>query len=466
MAKILRKNLTSFLRTRGAVRSRELCAQFGVKQQTMSGALIAASREILKIGGGSRTRYALRREIGTLGNSWPIFRVDSAGMLSDFGRLHAIFGENSSAEFAFVPAAGIPHETFAALVGEEFADGIFPDLPWFLADHRPRGFLGREIAAKLARERTDFPENVGLWPAETILRYWLEFGGDIAGALIVGETARERFLSGTDAGAEPLAEDARAEAFPRLCERALAGTLPFSSAAGEQPKFVAAVRGGNGEIRQVLVKFSGDISAAAGRRTADLLIAEKTASDLLGAAGFRVPRTEILFAGGRCFLESARIDRCGARGRIFTVSLEAIDAAFLGENGANPWPEAVARGAEFGLFSESDAAKVRELYEFGRAIGNTDMHFGNLSFELAAGTENSAAGTPAFRLAPVYDMLPAAYAPQSDLTSLRRDAVGGFPADALSRERATEFWKTLSADARVSGDFRAVAARNFEKFSA
>lgn len=451
MPRIPQEELYRFLRMRGKSSSRELCAHFGVSQPTMSNALTAHARKILKLGGASRTRYALRRDIANLGDAWSVFRADAAGDLRKFATLYSIFGENARAEFAWKPERGVPAETLFMLTGTEFRDGFFPDLPWFMFDHRPQGFLGRAIARKM--RDLNFPERPEMWGSAEILAYWLLSGDDIPGALIIGERMAEKFLSGS---AEPLVAEAdRADAFPRLADAANENAPALSSVAGEQPKFLCAVGGAAGTARQVLVKFSGDTASAAGRRTADLLVAEKTASDVLGEAGVPVPRTEIIFAGTRCFLESERIDRRGARGRVFSVSLEAIDAAFLGVNGSGNWATAAERGAEIGLFSETDAERVRELCEFGRAVGNTDMHFGNLSFV--------AEDALPYRLAPIYDMLPTAYAPQRDLTSMKQDALSAVPATPRVRELALSFWRKLAADPRVSENFRGIARANADR---
>lgn len=449
MTRISREELLRFLKIHGNARSRELCAHFGVSQPTMSNALTAGAREILKIGGGSRTRYALRREIANFGSAWSVFLVNPAGDIRKFATLYSVYGENARGEFAWKPERDVPAETFSALAGTEFRDGFFPDLPWFLFDHRPQGFIGRAIAREM--HRLNFPGRIETWGSADILAYWLLAGDDVAGALIIGERMAEKFLSGS-AAAPSIAENEREGAFPRLAEAANENAPAHSSAAGEQPKFLCAVRDAAGTARNVLVKYSGKTTSAAGRRMADLLVAEKTAADILGEAGFPVPRTEIVFAGTRCFLESERIDRHGARGRVFTVSLEAIDAAFLGENGAGNWATAAERGAEIGLFSEEDAARVRELCDFGRAIGNTDMHFGNLSFVVEDALP--------YRLAPIYDMHPAAYAPQRDLTTMKHDALSGVPATPRTRELARRFWLRLAADARVSGNFRRIARAN------
>lgn len=448
MRNATREELIRFLQASGPQSSKALCAHFRVSQPTMSNALRAAAGDVLKIGRASRTRYAARREIADLGNAWPIFIVDSVGSLRRFATLYAIRGENFREEFALIPDASTPSTLFAALTGTEFEDGIFPDLPWFMYDRRPQGFLGRLIAARL--KDYGFPAKIESWGNTEIIKYWIRFGFDEPGALVLGERTAEKFLE-ADSGVSIFEAD-RETQFLHYAENTTASDFPTSSAAGEQPKFSLTIRSADRNARNVIVKYSGDINLPAGRRFADLLIAEKTASDILGEAGFPVPRTEIFLFGNRCFLESERIDRHGARGRIFTVSLAALDAAFIGLNEAGNWAQAVERGAEFGMFSETDLERVRRLCDFGRVIGNSDMHFGNLSFTLGDALP--------FRLAPIYDMLPMAYAPQRDLTTMKQEALTTFPSNDAVRDLAKRFWLRLADDSRLSENFRSLARQN------
>jgi len=56
-----------------------------------------------------------------------------------------------------------------------------------------------------------------------------------------------------------------------------------------------------------------------------------------------------------------------------------------------------------GKVSAQDAEAVRRAATFGRLIGNSDMHCGNVSFFMSPGNP--------LALAPSYDMLPMMYAP-------------------------------------------------------
>src|SRR5262249_23735693 len=117
--------------------------------------------------------------------------------------------------------------------------------------------------------------------------------------------------------------------------------------------------------------------------------------------GISAADTELVDAGGRIFLESRRFDRFRERGRVGVVSLAAITDHFVGHR--RSWSAAANDLVALGKISRRDACAIQRAALFGRLIGNTDMHFGNLSFFFSPGRGLS--------LAPVYDMLPMMYAP-------------------------------------------------------
>ena len=102
-------------------------------------------------------------------------------------------------------------------------------------------------------------------------------------------------------------------------------------------------------------------------------------------------------------------------------------------------------------FRAEDIELAERIYDFGLAIGNTDMHFGNISFYVEHDLP--------FALAPIYDMLPMFYAPLSDGT-LRNEPLQSIPPTKESREMAKNFWKSISANANVSTSFRRIAKQN------
>ena len=100
-------------------------------------------------------------------------------------------------------------------------------------------------------------------------------------------------------------------------------------------------------------------------------------------------------------------------------------------------------------FAKGDIETVERLYNFGLAIGNTDMHFGNISFFVGRDLP--------FKLAPAYDMLPMYYAPLSDGT-LRNEPLPSIPPTAESREMAGDFWQTLAESGNVGKNFKRVVS--------
>ena len=238
--------------------------------------------------------------------------------------------------------------------------------------------------------------------------------------------------------------------YPEFAKFAVENGMPHSSAAGEQPKFCALIRCENGTYRNVIVKFSGDMKNQINRRWGDLLIAEHIALQVLSNYGFVSSESQIIESQNRVFLEYNRIDRAGRYGRRGTSSLSGIDAAFIGEGGGS-WSNAM--GKAKGYFSAKDIDIVERIYNFGLAIGNTDMHFGNISFFVKRNLP--------FELAPIYDMLPMYYAPKSDGT-LQNEALASIPPTRESRAIAKEFWQMVITNASISDSFKLITQKNID----
>ncbi len=68
---------------------------------------------------------------------------------------------------------------WSSLFDGEFPNHVYPDLPWFLDDYRPQGFLGRAFARKhaaaLGRE-----SNPAGWSGHVVIEAMIRFGGDFA----------------------------------------------------------------------------------------------------------------------------------------------------------------------------------------------------------------------------------------------------------------------------------------------
>ena len=427
-----------FLR-HGVRNARELADDLAVSQPTISRALAEMNPVVTRIGSGRTTRYGLKEAIGDFGSAWPLYFINPSGAPEQIGTLHSLAGPVYWLEGA---------ERWPSLFGEQFADNIFPGLPWFLDDMRPQGFLGRTFARRHGMSLGQ-GANPALWPNSAVVESLLRFGSNLAGALVLGHHAL------TDALAQPeiVVSAAEREAeYPAMALRAEAGAIVGSSAGGEQPKFLVTVAESESQC-PVLVKFSPPIASEAGQRWADLLYAERVAAEILAENGCPVPASRIIDAGGRRFLEVERFDRTPEGGRIATVSLRALDAAFFGL-ASEPWSEAGRQLQGARWIRLADAELMASAHRFGLLIANTDMHYGNISFFLSPRRP--------FRLTPIYDMLPMGYRPGQnetvpDFSEEMVASSSGVPPEAPERAWAGVFWERLARAPEVSPRFQAIA---------
>jgi hypothetical protein len=425
----------SALRSQGGVAtSTELQAQLGLSQPTVSRALapLIASGEVRSLGAARSRRYLLARSVDGVDREVPIMRVDANGVVTPLGRMLPLPG----GRFWVDEADGVSQ--------------LHDDLPWFLNDMRPQGFMGRTFAA--AHPELQLAADPRRWSADDALKAMAVFGDDLPGNLIVGEQAFERYHS--------LAQRAsRVDSwrdYPALAEAAMQGSLPGSSAGGEQPKF-CTVSGG----RHVLVKFSPAGDSPASERSRDLLVCEHLALQTLGEAGHPAAATQVFLAGGRIFLESERFDRT-ARGRIGMVSLEVYNSEYVGK--IDNWAATANRMAESRLLTPGDAMQLRFLEAFGLLIANTDRHYGNISLLLKDDD---------WFLSPTYDMLPMLYAPingevvAQDFARRPLHPTAATLAEwAQAKNLAMVFWAAVAAQPLISDGFKAIAARNLQVLQA
>lgn len=419
----------------GPATAADLIRALGVSQPVLSRAVQALQREgrIVRIGAARSTRYGLLRAIAGAGSSWPVFQIDERGEAHEVGHLHAL------ARLHCFSDCERPR-----------LHGVTEGLPYFLQDQRPAGFLGRAIPAMFAE--LELPPRVGDWSDDHYLTFLTRRAADSTSDLIVGAEALGRYLSSLRVR-QPVAAADRAAVYPALANAVLAGTVPDSSAFGEQPKFTALVDHG-GSRRSVIVKFSPPRTTRVGQRWADLLTAEHVAHEHLTMNGIAACRSAIFSFADRTFLEVERFDRVGAEGRRGVVSLLALDASRYGQ--LDRWSRSAARLSRDKLLSEKSAEHVRLLEAFATLTANTDRHFGNITlFDRYEGR---------FELAPVYDMLPMLFAPQNDQIVEREFECPDPTADTLviwprARKLAEEYWALLARDPRISGDFHVVSER-------
>jgi hypothetical protein len=289
------------------------------------------------------------------------------------------------------------------------------------------------------------------------LSYLTRRGEDCVGNIFLGDESLQRYLQARRTRRPPFAIAARARHYAALANEAIAGDPAGSLAAGEHPKFTAVLQRGS-QVRQVLVKFSPTINDRVSQRWSDLLVAEHLASKALRDIGVPSTCTELVSGGNRLFLECVRFDRRGEQGRIGVVSLAAVVDHHIGRR--DNWIAAASSLKAIGVITAGTAESIRRAATFGQLIGNTDMHFGNLSFLF------SFAG--ALSLAPVYDMLPMAYAPVGSEELPQRKFEPALPG-AGNLEiwpevagRAAAYWQEVAEHDLVSADFRTLASRSAE----
>jgi hypothetical protein len=430
----MQAELRAELARRGPQSGPELCRALQISQPTLSRAIRAAGVDVVVVGRARATRYGWRRPLDGVEAPVPVYEVGPPGSRPRLvARLHPV----------------LPRGFLVASEDRDVPGGWAEDLPWWLQDLRPSGYLGRLVA----RRHPDLaaPADPRFWNDGTVVRYLVRHGWDGVGAFVLGDEAYASWMRNVAAPAGSIPREQRAQRYVELVADELHQATPGSSAAGEHPKLLA-VRDDGGRLVPVLVKFSPPSGSPADVRRADLLVAEHHALRTIAAHGHRAASSELLSAGGRMFLEVERFDRDGLAHRIGQVTLATLDAEHLG--GSPTWGDAVGGLLAAGIVGESDAREVRWLEAFGRWIGNTDMHLANLSFRLR--------GARLDGLAPAYDVVPALYSPVAgELVDRAFVPVRPSPADDPSAwEAAVSFWGALAADPRASVAFRGIAETN------
>lgn len=420
--------LRALLRLRGPVSATELASTLKVNRTTIARALPDLGEQLVTLGATRSSRYLLRRALRNGANRWPIYQIDSDGRANDWAELEAFHETHWRINWAGSPPAWAHHFLRP--------DGLWHGFPFFLADLRPQGFLGRAIVRHLAIA-LQLPSDFRRWNDDDTLFYLQSASDDLPGNLVLGDECLRRAL-GRATSENPQSYLAHAEQ--------AANVQTGSSAGGEQPKFLTTR-----DDQPVLVKFSPDINQPIGQRWGDLLLCEYHALTVLGEAGLATAGARILDEDERRFLEVPRFDRTGTGGRRGVVSLEALHSS-AADSYARTWPEAAANLQKAGLLDASGLVTVRRLHAFGELIGNTDMHFGNLAFWMDHERP--------FRVAPAYDMLPMLWAPtpQGELLELAFAPLPPVPADREiwldSARLAVTFWQRVAADSRLSDSFR------------
>jgi hypothetical protein len=388
----------------------QLAAATGKSQPSISLALGKLGERVHRMGAARSTRYALKKDILGLPAehelSWN--GPDATGNMPwRWGRITYLYGN-------YLQVRSGRHEWLSQ-----------GKLPWFLTPIRPQGFLGRE----LARANPSFPANPEQWTLAEVLHSAINQIRDPSGAFFFNDVE-------TSAWSAPEDAEELGAAYDLLANRVGAGLPAGSSAAGEQPKFIAH----RGSVGKFIVKFTPPRGTPFGERWHALLSLEKLALDTLQAHGIASARSELIQTAKRSYLQSERFDRGAQYSMQHVVAIAALHDEFVGGPWQN-WLHTSEALAKKGLIKQDELQQIARIFAFGHYIGNTDMHSGNLSFFV------DDVITPKIRLAPVYDMLPMMWRPDphyglSDSPVRQQFMPASFAQEqAQAREWAIEFWE-------------------------
>ncbi len=435
------EELAKLLAREGPLSAPEAADRLRVTPMTINNRAKAIGTNVLVLGRGKHTRYALPNNNLTGRSQWGLYWVDEQGDLSEFA-VSSYVQPNT----LHVYGPGINSRTD-------------DELPWFLLPLKLRGFLGRAAKHRLgtiARNWDSHPEKWSL--AQQVFAAQSE-ALEHAGAILWGEDAVQVWQKSNKELPYPEDEKTLLQTYDDLAARTTAGQVAGSSADGEQAKFSTLVSDKENQAREVLVKFSPPHGTPFGDRWRDLLYSEAIAAAVLQDFGFDTPKTRALSSDKRTFLESARIDRNGAKGRKHLLPLFAVHKIFTPGDERN-WIDTIARLASQRRISNAAIEITQTLYSFGQLIGNSDMHFGNLGVILLSPTDISKGR---FSLAPCYDMLPMRFKPEAHsefgYTHFSVELNPVLPKSVSNKavEMAKEFWRRVGDTVAVSAKWREFA---------
>lgn len=416
----------------------QLRSATGKSQSSISLALLGLGKEVQKLGAARSTRYALTQHILGLAASQAVSLTSGAGDIHDFGVL------------TFLQSNRVHVRGPGSL--ECLATAR---LPWFLTPLQPQGFLGRE----LARLRPDFPADPEHWSLAQVLYMAVNHQSDPPGAFQLGGV-RGQLIAET-----PQDVSLRLAHYDELT-RNINKRLPAgSSAGGEQPKFISTVPADGNPLHDAhcIVKFTPPRGTPFGERWHDLLQLEHLANEVLRSQGMAAAQTRLLHSQQRSYLESVRFDRIGVAGKRHVVDASALHHEFV-KAPRQHWVASCEALVAQALLPVADLRSVVLTYLFGQYIGNTDMHFGNLSFFV------DDVAHPRFTITPVYDMLPMMWRPNIHSGMLELDPVrpqlqpAGYGAEAgLAREWALDYWQCAAELTGLSAAMRRACGQNVQR---
>jgi hypothetical protein len=448
--------LDSLLKRSTLPSAKFLSENLGISLPTMHRILASRHDDVLRLGTTKSSRYALKRPIRGELKTLPIYQVNEQGKGMQCGLLETVY-----------PQGTIFHlDNTAWPRDEQHANEYWDGLPYPMYDMRPQGYLGRNFALRASSDLnvSDDPEE---WGDDDITYVLSRRGSDTSGNLIIGDDAYRLWLETVMRPESALMEDEQATEYARMATEVTSLVGGGSSAGGEFPKFTAKRLLADRITPHVIVKFSGADASTPVQRWSDLLVCEHLALLALSQhSQLSTAFSRILSSSGRTFLEVERFDRIGEHGRTPMLSLFSLDAAFIGMGKAD-WPIIADKLLKLGFISASVQREIEVLWWFGKLIGNTDMHLGNLSFTF----DWDAKQFESLALSPAYDMLPMMYSPLSGGEIPERQFIPQLPlpreADSWNEAHkvAQEFWLMASVDERISRSFRAICLENFKNIN-
>ncbi|MDO9263381.1 MAG: ArsR family transcriptional regulator, partial [Desulfosalsimonadaceae bacterium] len=147
---------------RGPATSKEIQAGTGLSQSSVARQLRSLGDDIIRLQDGRSLRYAVTRNAFGANDKLPLSMVDAYGNTV----LAAYIRPLVNGGFFLEAATGMP----PLLLGEN-KNGLYDDLPYFLFDLKPQGFMGRQIAEEMASQSDDFPSDPRRWNTNHIGRY-------------------------------------------------------------------------------------------------------------------------------------------------------------------------------------------------------------------------------------------------------------------------------------------------------
>ena len=415
----------------GPATSKEIQAVTGMSQSAVARQLRSMGSHVVKLKKGRSPKYVVTCNAFGGDDKLPLSMVDAHGNTVPVAFIRPL----ACGGFFVEAATGMP----PLLLGVN-DDGFYNDLPYFLFDLRPQGFLGRQIAKKMAFQFDDFPADPRNWNTNHIGRYLISNGDDLSGNFKVGVQALLRIRRKPDVVSD--------QDYPVLADNVMKGDVPGSSAGGEQAKFTTF--SGN-TLSHVIVKFSPQGNNSIARRWRDILITEYHAAEVIRSVyAFSAAETRLIEMDGRLFFESKRFDRFGEFGRGSMVSLQSVDAEFVGLGSG--WLQVLTALNKQGLIGGQDVYDVAILRQFGLLINNTDMHLGNISLAMEGSV---------FKLLPLYDMCSMGFAPKSGGELPPYNFIPPEPtaSSKVARRMAHDFWGRVTNDERISDELKAFLSR-------